>query len=123
MSKDSIHTFAIGDVHGRADLLEEMLLGIGQKSVRERFAYRIVFLGDIIDRGPESCRALDLVVETLRELPGSKLIRGTTTGFPFASWRTRESSANSHTDFTGRGMVGSKLFGPTATRMERSPRI
>ncbi len=82
MSKDSIHTFAIGDVHGRADLLEEMLLGIGQKSVRERFAYRIVFLGDIIDRGPESCRALDLVVETLRELPGSKLIRGNHDWFP-----------------------------------------
>lgn len=42
-------TYAIGDVHARADLLHELLLAISEDSGGE--AYRIVFLGDIIDRG------------------------------------------------------------------------
>ncbi|WP_425376342.1 metallophosphoesterase [Rhizobium leguminosarum] len=34
------------------------------------------FLGDIIDRGPQSFEAMELVIQTLDELPGSKLLRG-----------------------------------------------
>ncbi|MCY1305623.1 hypothetical protein D9M70_554400 [compost metagenome] len=50
-------TVAIGDVHGRADLLERMLEYIYVNLPRSR----IVFLGDIIDRGPDSRQAMDLV--------------------------------------------------------------
>jgi len=78
----SLHTFAIGDVHGRADLLEEMLSGIAGKARDETIDYRIVFLGDIMDRGPESRRAMDLVIRTLRDRPGSKLIRGNHDALP-----------------------------------------
>ena len=77
-----LHTFAIGDVHGRADLLEVMLSGIAGKARDERIDYRIVFLGDIMDRGPESRKAMDLVIRTLREKPGSKLIRGNHDALP-----------------------------------------
>ncbi len=35
-----------------------------------------MFLGDIIDRGPDSKRSMDLVIETLAEVPGSRLILG-----------------------------------------------
>lgn len=76
MLGDDVHTFAIGDVHGRADLLEELLYGIWCKAGTKRFKYRVVFLGDIIDRGPDSRRAMDLVVRTIREVPGSQLILG-----------------------------------------------
>lgn len=78
----SLHTFAIGDVHGRADLLEEMLSGIAGKARDEAIDYRIVFLGDIMDRGPESRKAMDLVIRTLRDRPGSKLIRGNHDALP-----------------------------------------
>ncbi|GAA3107582.1 metallophosphoesterase [Rhizobium viscosum] len=78
----SLHTFAIGDVHGRADLLEEMLSGIAGKARNEAIDYRIVFLGDIMDRGPESRKAMDLVIRTLRDRPGSKLIRGNHDALP-----------------------------------------
>ncbi len=78
----SLHTFAIGDIHGRADLLEEMLSGISGKARDEGIDYRIVFLGDIMDRGPESLRALDLVIRTLRDRPGSKLICGNHDAIP-----------------------------------------
>ncbi|WP_165422097.1 metallophosphoesterase [Rhizobium ruizarguesonis] len=36
----------------------------------------VFFLGDIIDRGPQSFEAMELVIQTLDELPGSKLLRG-----------------------------------------------
>jgi serine/threonine protein phosphatase 1 len=57
--------YAIGDVHGRFDLLER-LVGIIRRDVAARrpAPSRIILLGDLIDRGPESrkvverCRAL-----------------------------------------------------------------
>lgn len=76
MPKNSTHTFPIGDVHGCAGLLGELLGEIELKAQKHGLDYRVVFLGDIIDRGPDSRRAMDLVIATLRDLPGSKLILG-----------------------------------------------
>ncbi len=76
MSGDQVHTFAIGDVHGCGTLLEELLLSIRTKARRGGFPFRIVFLGDIIDRGPYSRWSMEQVVRTLDEVPGSKLILG-----------------------------------------------
>jgi serine/threonine protein phosphatase 1 len=47
--------YAVGDVHGRLDLLEELLAQIEQDASR-RPARRtlLVMLGDLIDRGPDS---------------------------------------------------------------------
>lgn len=61
--------YAIGDVHGRADLLKPMLDAIEldiERSERNRKS-RIVFLGDIIDRGPESDRCMDMVIEAVQD--------------------------------------------------------
>jgi serine/threonine protein phosphatase 1 len=63
---------AIGDVHGTADLLETMLVGLD----RIVPTWPIYFLGDIVDRGPDSRRAMDLVVSALDARPGSKLLLG-----------------------------------------------
>lgn len=54
--------FAIGDVHGQADVLEATLKAIGQIE-RSAEMRRLIFLGDIIDRGPASLRAISLVHE------------------------------------------------------------
>ena len=62
-------TYAISDVHGRRDLLEALLAAI-RTDAGGRGA-RIVFLGDIIDRGPESRQCLDCVIGALAEFPGS----------------------------------------------------
>jgi serine/threonine protein phosphatase 1 len=55
-------TYAIGDIHGCADLLDRLLERI-ESHAGDR-AKKLVFLGDYIDRGPDSAR----VVETLRRL-------------------------------------------------------
>ena len=67
-------TYAIGDVHGRRDLLQALLQAIRTDSAGREA--RIIFLGDIIDRGPESRQCLDLVIATLDSYPGSRLILG-----------------------------------------------
>ena len=64
MTSKQVHTFAIGDVHGRADFLEELLHEIARKTQRLTETYRVVFLGDIIDRGPGSREMMGLVAKS-----------------------------------------------------------
>lgn len=52
------HLFVIPDIHGHADMLEQMLEHLND--VPRDPAAKIVFLGDLIDRGPESIRAIEL---------------------------------------------------------------
>ena len=60
---DGYRLYAIGDVHGRDDLLADLLAKIEADSSGRRAVKRIiVFLGDLIDRGPASAS----VVERLR---------------------------------------------------------
>ncbi len=73
---DNLYTLAIGDVHGEAFRLQTMLDGFSKYAEAQELSYRVVFLGDIFDRGRGSRAAMDLVIETLGALPGSKLIRG-----------------------------------------------
>lgn len=57
--------YAVGDIHGRLDLLEELLALIAKDDAgRPPAETRLIFLGDLIDRGPESAG----VVERLRGL-------------------------------------------------------
>lgn len=50
-------TYAIGDVHGCLTELQQMVLLINSDAAGE--AYRLVFLGDYIDRGPNSSGVID----------------------------------------------------------------
>ncbi|MFC0243239.1 metallophosphoesterase [Rhodopseudomonas telluris] len=67
---------AIGDVHGRSDLLESLIKFIDEHSAETRRCPRVYFLGDIVDRGPDSRGAMDIVCETLKRWPESRLLLG-----------------------------------------------
>ena len=55
--------YAIGDVHGRLDLLERLLARIHAELERDKPAKTLlIFVGDLIDRGPSSAE----VIERLR---------------------------------------------------------
>ncbi len=56
--------YAVGDVHGRADLLEPLLGWIAEDHAGRggEATLTIVFLGDLIDRGPASAKVIDLLV-------------------------------------------------------------
>lgn len=72
----SAATYAIGDIHGRADLLKPLLAAIRADAEKQGTAPRVIFLGDIIDHGPDSRLAMNLVHQTLEEWPASRLILG-----------------------------------------------
>lgn len=57
--------YAVGDIHGRADLLTEMLALLEERAAEERRAGGapvVVFLGDYVDRGPSSPAVIDLLL-------------------------------------------------------------
>jgi serine/threonine protein phosphatase 1 len=61
--KSGCRAYAVGDIHGRLDLLDIMLRRIEEdRSKRPLKKTYIIFLGDLIDRGPDSAG----VVERLR---------------------------------------------------------
>ena len=55
-------TFAVGDIHGRLDLLERLLDRIEADAVARGAAATVVFTGDYVDRGPDSCGVLERIM-------------------------------------------------------------
>ena len=53
--------FAIGDIHGRSDLLAALIEEAGREP-KLRDKRTIVFLGDLVDRGPDNLGAIDLAI-------------------------------------------------------------
>ena len=60
---DGESVFAIGDVHGCADELAMLLSTIRQLAREAPRPCRLVYLGDLIDRGPANIRTLELWAE------------------------------------------------------------
>lgn len=69
-------TYAVGDIHGRADLAEAAVAHACEDAAAKGAFPRFAFVGDVCDRGPLSRRCFDLVAETLAAFPGSFLLRG-----------------------------------------------
>ena len=64
---DGTRIYVVGDVHGRADLLDQLLRHIDLDLTRRPIHQAIqVFLGDYIDRGPASREVLDRLIERNR---------------------------------------------------------
>jgi len=57
---DGLTVYAIGDIHGRLDLLEQVHRGIAKDPARGRKL--VVYLGDYVDRGPQSREVIELLL-------------------------------------------------------------
>lgn len=65
---EGFRIYAIGDIHGRLDLLDQLLqMIILDSSVKSAAHTQLIFLGDYIDRGPDSAMVIDRLI---RGLPG-----------------------------------------------------
>lgn len=64
---NGVRIYALSDIHGCAHLLEQMFAVIDADMANSR-PYRAieVFLGDYIDRGPDSRHTLDLLIDRSR---------------------------------------------------------
>jgi len=58
----------VGDIHGHAAELQELLLKLGYQACRRGFRHaerKVVFVGDFIDRGPEIARSIEIARATV----------------------------------------------------------
>jgi len=68
-------TFAVGDIHGCFDELQSLLAVYDSVSMGRRA--RFVFVGDYVDRGPDSSKVVDFLIENqLREKNRFICLRG-----------------------------------------------
>ncbi|MDQ0509372.1 metallophosphoesterase family protein [Ancylobacter amanitiformis] len=58
---DGVRVYAVGDIHGRYDLMCALLDKI-EHDRRDAVSSQIVFLGDYIDRGPDSRRVIEALI-------------------------------------------------------------
>lgn len=68
--------YAIGDIHGRPDLLQPTIDFIQKHAERSHELPRVYFLGDVVDRGYDSRGAMQIVHDTIERWPDSRLILG-----------------------------------------------
>ncbi|UTW58700.1 serine/threonine protein phosphatase [Kordiimonas sp. SCSIO 12603] len=70
--------YAVGDIHGRADLLEKLLkkifADIEAQAINSKVS--LVFLGDYIDRGFHSKEVIDILVRLQREMENVVCLAG-----------------------------------------------
>lgn len=75
---DGVRVYAIGDIHGRLDLLEALLAEISaDDSARASGAEtHYIFLGDLIDRGPESSGVVERLIAFSEERRNVRFLMG-----------------------------------------------
>jgi len=61
-------SIAIGDIHGNLDALNDLL---AQLTPTVTAGDTVIFLGDYIDRGPDSCRCIDRILRFREESPAT----------------------------------------------------
>lgn len=74
---DGERAYVIGDVHGCLDELDQLLAMIGSDDARRKpAATQLIFLGDLIDRGPASAQVVERVRLLSLERAGVRCIMG-----------------------------------------------
>lgn len=64
--------YAVGDIHGRLDLYDAMIAAIeGEIAAAPQLEHRVILLGDLVDRGPDSAG----VVTRTREWQAARNVR------------------------------------------------
>ena len=91
---EGMRVYAIGDVHGRLDLLDALLARIdGDDAARTPAETRILLLGDLIDRGPDSRGVVERVMERVRHDPRIRCLSGNHEELLVKLWRGEASLA------------------------------
>lgn len=69
--------YAVGDIHGRLDLLDQLLEKIASDDAgRETARTEIIFLGDLVDRGPDSAAVVERLLAFSRGPVPSRFLMG-----------------------------------------------
>jgi len=67
-----VRIYCVGDIHGRVDLLLQLLVAVARDAADYGGSKKIIYLGDYIDRGDESMAVIDWLLN--HPLPGFEAI-------------------------------------------------
>jgi serine/threonine protein phosphatase 1 len=73
---DGQQIYAIGDIHGRNDLLQALLGKIEADSAARGGHAQIILLGDLVDRGPDSCGVIETAIALKARRPDTRFLMG-----------------------------------------------
>ena len=74
---DDMRIYAIGDIHGRADLLDDLMVMIAQDNrTRGTMPPHLILLGDLIDRGPASRIVIQWVMDVTASGKAMRCLKG-----------------------------------------------
>ncbi len=75
---DGMRVYGIGDIHGRLDLLDALLVRITEddRARGSGVETRYIFLGDLIDRGPDSCAVVERLLHFSRSGANVRFLMG-----------------------------------------------
>lgn len=69
--------YAVGDIHGRSDLLSQLLRQVEADAARQDAAHKtLIFVGDYVDRGPDSRGVLETLLYGLPEGFSAHFLKG-----------------------------------------------
>ncbi len=68
--------YVIGDVHGRLDLLDGLLARIRADEAARGGEGEFIFLGDLINRGPQSAQVIDRLIALKAQRPNTRFLLG-----------------------------------------------
>lgn len=72
-----MRVYAVGDIHGRLDLLDALLLQMeADNAARGQANTIVIFLGDLIDRGPDSAQVVQRLMELGAEAENVRFLLG-----------------------------------------------
>ena len=72
---DGRRIYAVGDIHGALDCLDQLVAQI-EKDAGDLNDAQLVFLGDYVDRGPDSKGVIDRLVALKKEYPETVFLKG-----------------------------------------------
>lgn len=67
--------YAIGDIHGRSDMLDELLWRI-KDDAGSLYEAKLIFLGDYVDRGPDSRGVIDRLISLGQDYEDAVFLKG-----------------------------------------------
>ena len=119
--------YAIGDIHGRFDLFREMIYKIEQdQSTRPPASTRIILLGDIVDRGPDTARLVQGCMALTASTDRFVVLKGNHEEMMVEALRGNRSTYEAWLGFGGRetllswGVDPEMIAGPPSTKHLRN---
>lgn len=75
---DGLRVYAIGDIHGRLDLLDDLLerIATDERGRCDGLETHYIFLGDLIDRGPDSRGVIERLLDLSKTVAHVRFLMG-----------------------------------------------